>query len=315
MPRALITGVSGQDGRYLSRNLVERGYEVHGTVRPNSGADAADGVTLHPCDLRDTVELRRLVLELQPDEIYNLGGQSSVAASWRDPLETLASTGTPVAVLLDAAWELHEQGARPRVVQASSAEIFGEASASPQNESTPIAPLSPYGAAKALGHHLVGVYRRRGLHAASVVLYNHESPLRPETFVTRKITGTVARISRGLDEQLTLGTIDIERDWGWAPDYVEAMRLAAGHDTAGDYVIGTGVSHTIRDFVVAAFSAAGIADWERHLTVDPDLVRPADPTRQLADSSKAHEVLGWQPTVEFTELVRRMVEADLALIP
>ena len=254
------------------------------------------------------------MLGTRPDELHNLAGQSSVAASWRDPVDTLASTGTPVGVLLDAAWELQEAGLRPKVVQASSAEIFGNAAVSPQTESTPIAPASPYGAAKALGHFLVGVYRARGLHASSVILYNHESPLRPETFVTRKITRAVARIARGLDQQLTLGTIDIERDWGWAPDYVEAMRLAAAHDTGGDYVIGTGVGHTIRDFVVAAFAAAGIPDWERHVTVDPDLVRPADPARQLADSSKARDVLGWQPTVDFETLVRRMVEADLALI-
>jgi GDPmannose 4,6-dehydratase len=215
---------------------------------------------------------------------------------------------------LDAAWQLHEDGHHTRVVQASSAEIFGNPPVSPQNEATPVAPLSPYGVAKALGHHLVGVYRTRGLHASSVILYNHESPLRAETFVTRKITRAAARIARGLDSEVTLGTLDIERDWGWAPDYVEAMRLAAAHDTGGDYVIGTGASHTIRDFAVAAFAAAGIADWERHVIVDAGLVRPADPAQQLADSSKAREVLGWQPTVDFETLVRRMVEADLALL-
>jgi GDPmannose 4,6-dehydratase len=314
MPTALITGATGQDGTYLSRNLLERGYDVHGLVKPGDGSGATPGVTTHPCDLRDAAGLHRLTLELRPDELYNLGGQSSVAASWEDPLATLETSGTPVGVLLDAAWQLQEAGQRPRVVQASSAEIFGDAAASPQNENTPVAPVSPYGVAKALGHNLVSVYRTRGLHASSVILYNHESPLRPETFVTRKITRAAARIARGLDQQLTLGTIDIERDWGWAPDYVEAMRLAAAHDTGGDYVIGTGVSHTIRDFVVVAFAAAGIADWERHVTVDPDLVRPADPARQLADSRKARDVLGWQPTVDFDTLVRRMVEADLALL-
>jgi GDPmannose 4,6-dehydratase len=314
MPTALITGVTGQDGTYLSRDLLERGYEVHGLVKPGDGSRATAGIIAHPCDLRDAAGLRRITLEVKPDELYNLGGQSSVAASWREPLAALEVTGMPVGVLLDAAWQLHEAGHHTRVVQASSAEIFGQASVSPQNEHTPIAPLSPYGAAKALGHHLVGVYRTRGLHASSVILYNHESPLRPETFVTRKITRAAARIARGLDTHVALGTIDIERDWGWAPDYVQAMRLAAGHDTGGDYVIGTGVSHTIRDFVVAAFAAAGITDWERHLIVDPELVRPADPAQQLADSRKAREVLGWQPTVDFDTLVARMVEADLALL-
>jgi GDPmannose 4,6-dehydratase len=314
MPIALITGVTGQDGTYLSRDLLERGYEVHGLAKPGDGSGAVPGVTTHACDLRDGAELRRVTLHVRPDELYNLGGQSSVAASWRDPLATLEVSGTPVGVLLDAAWHLHEAGKTVRVVQASSAEIFGDAPVSPQNEATPVAPLSPYGVAKALGHHLVKVYRSRGLHASSVILYNHESPLRPETFVTRKITRAAARIARGLDQQVTLGTLHIERDWGWAPDYVEAMRLAAAHNTGGDYVIGTGVSHTIRDFVVAAFAAAGVPDWERHVTVDPALIRPADPARQLADSSKARDVLGWQPTVDFETLVRRMVEADLALI-
>jgi GDPmannose 4,6-dehydratase len=314
MPSALITGVTGQDGTYLSRDLLQRGYQVHGLVKPGDGADATPGVILHHCDLRDAAELRRLTVELEPHEIYNLGGQSSVAASWDDPVTTLATTGTPVSVLLDAAWELHQRDLPVRVVQASSAEIFGAAAVAPQNETTPIAPVSPYGVAKALGHFLVGTYRTRGLHASSVILYNHESPLRPVTFVTRKITRAAARIARGLDDTLTLGAMDVQRDWGWAPDYVDALRLAAGHHTGGDYVIGTGVSHSVRDFVVAAFAATGITDWERHVTVDPALVRPSDPTLQLADSSIARATLGWEPTVDFATLVQRMVEADLALI-
>src|SRR5690554_642529 len=308
---ALITGVTGQDGTYLSRNLLERGYEVHGLVRPGDGADATDGVTTHACDLRDTDELRRLVRSLKPDELYNLAGQTSVAASWDDPLATLETSGTPVGVLLDAAWQLQEtEGVQVSVVQASSAEIFGHAADAPQNEQTPVAPVSPYGVAKALGHFLVGTYRQRGLHASSVILYNHESPLRPPTFVTRKITRGAARIAQGLDQKLTLGNLDVQRDWGWAPDYVEAMRLAAAHTVGGDYVIGTGVAHSVRDFVEAAFRAAGIDDWEPYVDIDDAFVRPADPSLQVADSSRAREVLGWQPTVEFEELVRRMVEAD-----
>ncbi|MEX1078677.1 MAG: GDP-mannose 4,6-dehydratase [Homoserinimonas sp.] len=313
MPSALITGVSGQDGTYLSRTLLKRGYDVHGLVKPGDGAKTTAGVIVHRCDLRDAAELRRLTLELQPNEIYNLGGQSSVAASWDDPLGTLAASGTPVGALLDAAWELQESHrVAPRVVQASSAEIFGNAAQSPQNETTPIAPVSPYGVAKALGHFLVGSYRQRGLHASSVILYNHESPLRPPTFVTRKITRAAARIAQGLDSTLRLGTLDVQRDWGWAPDYVEAMRLAAGHETGGDYVIGTGVSHSVRDFVETAFRAAGISDWEAHVEIDQTYLRPADPAVQLADSSRAREVLGWAPTVGFDELVQRMVAADLS---
>ncbi len=313
MPGALITGVTGQDGTYLSRRLLELGYEVHGLVRPGDAADVTSGVSAHPCDLRDSAELRRLVFELEPQEIYNLGGQTSVASSWDDPLATLETSGTPVGVLLEAAWELQEKRGEPvRVVQASSAEIFGHATETPQNEQTPIAPISPYGVAKALGHFLVGTYRQRGLHASSVILYNHESPLRPPSFVTRKITRGAARIAQGLDSSLALGNLDAQRDWGWAPDYVEAMRLAAGHDTADDYVIGTGVSHSVRDFVEAAFRASGIDDWERYVDIDPEFVRPADPAVQLADSSKARDVLGWAPTVTFDELVKRMVEADLS---
>lgn len=317
-PTALITGVTGQDGTYLSQSLLQRGYQVHGLVRHEDfvplapGADATAGVTAHAGDLRDSAGLRRLVLEVRPDHIYNLAGQTSVAASWDDPLDTLETSGYPVGVLLEAAWELQEQRGEPvRVVQASSAEIFGNAAQSPQNEGTPIAPVSPYGVAKALGHFLVGTYRQRGLHASSVILYNHESPLRPATFVTRKITQGAARIAQGLESTLALGNLDVQRDWGWAPDYVEAMRLAAEQPAAGDYVIGTGASHSVRDFVEAAFRASGITDWEQHVEIDPAFVRPADPALQLADSSKAREVLGWAPTVDFDELVRRMVEADL----
>src|SRR5690554_5086608 len=310
-PTALITGVTGQDGTYLSRSLLERGYRVHGLVRPGDGADAVTSVTTHECDLRDGPELRRITLGLQPEEIYNLGGQSSVAASWGDPPATLAASGYPVGVLLEAAWELQQNEGHPvKLVQASSAEIFGHAPHSPQNEETPVAPISPYGVAKALGHFLVGTYRLRGLHASSVIFYNHESPLRPPTFVTRKITRGAARIAQGLDQKLTLGNLDVQRDWGWAPDYVEAMRLAAAHKVGGDYVIGTGVAHSVRDFVEAAFRAAGIDDWEPYVDIDDAFVRPADPSLQVADSSRAREVLGWQPTVEFEELVRRMVEAD-----
>ncbi len=313
MPRALITGITGQDGTYLTRLLRDKGYEVHGVVKPgDDGVRPVPGVELHAADLADTKTLRRIVLDVEPDELYNLGGITSVAGSWADPVGTVAVTGSPVATLLEAAFSLHERGHRIAVVQASSAEIFGAAAESPQTESTPIAPVSPYGAAKALGHFLVGAFRSRGLTAFSAILYNHESPLRPETFVTRKITASVARIAKGQQQILRLGSLDVERDWGWAPDYVDALHRMATHPVGGDYVIGTGQAHSVRDFVHTAFLAAGITEWQQYVEIDPAFVRAADPARQVADARKAERELGWRPTCTFTELVGRLVEADLS---
>jgi len=310
MSVALITGVTGQDGTYLSRALLSDDVEVHGLVRPGSTKPVEQGVNTHVGDIADEKALVELVERLQPDELYHLAGQSSVAASWADPVDTVRHTGEPTAALLHA---VSEKSPHTRFVLASSAEIFGRAPA-PQTESTPIAPVSPYGAAKALGHHLVGGYRQRSLHASSCILYNHESPLRPERFVTRKITAAAARIARGHQDSLTLGNLDAARDWGWAPDIVEALRLAAAHSTPGDYVIGTGVLHTVREFVAAALTAAGIDDWESRIVVDESLLRPVDPPTQRADSTKAFTELGWRPTVDFAELVERMVQNDLAIL-
>ena len=307
MPVAFITGVTGQDGTYLARALVEDGYVVHGLVRPDSTGPVPDGVTAHAGDIRDSVRLGELVAALQPDELYHLAGQSSVGESWEDPVGTVEQTGAPIAGLLHA---VATRSSHTRVVNASSAEIFGHADA-PQDETTPIAPVSPYGAAKALGHFLVASFRGRGVHASSCVLYNHESPLRPERFVTRKITMAVARIASGLDETLSLGNLDASRDWGWAPDYVDAMRRAARQPSPADYVIGTGVSHNIRDFVAAAFAVVGVAAWGRHVVSAPDLLRPVDPGTQRADSSRARDLLGWSPTVDFAGVVDRMVRADV----
>ncbi len=310
MPIALITGITGQDGTYLSRALLADGVEVHGVVRPNSSRPVEPGVIVHQGDMLDDRMLTELVTGLQPDELYHLAGQTSVAASWADPVGTVRETGAPTAALLHA---IAESSAHTRFVLASSAEIFGRAPA-PQNESTPIAPLSPYGSAKALAHHLVGGYRERGVHASSCILYNHESPLRPERFVTRKITVAAARIARGLQDTITLGNLDAARDWGWAPDVVAALRLAAAHPEPGDYVIGTGELHTVREFAVEAFAAAGIDDGEDRVVIDETLLRPTDPPVQLADSTKARTKLGWHPTVNFTELVKRMVQHDLDLV-
>jgi GDPmannose 4,6-dehydratase len=314
VPRTLITGLSGQDGTYLSRLLLDRGYEVHGVVKPGDPLETSE-VQLHPADLRDAQALAAIVESVRPDELYNLGGLTSVARSWDDPLETVEVTGASVAALLEAAWRQQQSGTPVAFVQASSAEIFGIAEQVPQNESTPISPVSPYGAAKALGHFLVRAFRERGMAASSAILYNHESPLRPETFVTRKITSSAARISRGQQQKLTLGNLDAQRDWGWAPDYVEALSLMARYPGGGDFVIGTGQSHTVREFVAAAFAAVGIADWQSYVDVDPSFTRAVDPHRQVADSSKARAKLGWEPTIGFDELVARMVKADLEALP
>ncbi len=224
-------------------------------------------------------------------------------------------SGVSVASVLDTAWRLQERTGRDvRVLQASSAEIFGQAEKAPQDESTPVRPRSPYGAAKAYGHHMVGIYRSRDLHACSVILYNHESPRRPLSFVTRKITHGVARIAAGLDDQLTLGSLDVVRDWGWAPDYVDAMIAAVRHPEPDDYVVATGQPHTVADFVEAAFARVGISDSARYVRTDPEFVRPADASVQLGDAGKARQVLGWRPTTDFVGVVDAMVDHDVALL-
>jgi GDPmannose 4,6-dehydratase len=320
MTRALITGISGQDGSYLADRLVDESVEVHGLIR-GWDADAHalherhPSIALHEGDLADPVAVAALIAQLEPDEIYNLAGITSVAQSWAIPVETGIVTGVAVAGILDAAHRLGERtGTAVRVFQASSSEIFGVPSESPQSESTRISPNSPYGAAKAYAHSMVEIYRSRGLAVASCILYNHESPRRPESFVTRKITASAARIAAGLQDSLELGNLDVERDWGWAPDYVDAIVRATRHEVGDDYVIATGQSHSIREFAQAAFAAVGIGDWERYVSVNPEFVRPAEISRMLGDASKAKAQLGWSPTVDFITLVTRMVEADVAAI-
>jgi GDPmannose 4,6-dehydratase len=312
MTRAFITGISGQDGSYLAERLLAEGLEVHALAHALEPLPDLPGVELHRGDLCDVEEIRSLLLDLAPDEVYNLAALSSVARSWDEPDLTARVNGMAAAALLESALLVQEkQGRVVRFVQASSAEIFGEPDRSPQDESTPLRPLNPYGAAKAYAHLMVDVYRGRGLHAVSAILYNHESPRRPMQFVTRKITSTVATIARGRADSLVLGNLDARRDWGWAPDYVDAMVRAARADAPADYVVATGVARSVRDFVAAAFQRAGISDWEDLVTVDQEFVRPADPTALTGDASKARELLGWAPTVDFTEVVGRMVDADL----
>jgi GDPmannose 4,6-dehydratase len=312
--RAFVTGIRGQDGSYLIEQLLARGYDVHGLVHrgDSAGAEIPAAVMAHQGDLQATEALAGLVSDLEPDEIYNLAGISSVARSWAEPVLTGSVSGLAVASLLEAALQISERTGRSiKFAQASSAEIFGDPEESPQNEKTPVRPITPYGAAKAFGHHLVNVYRSRGLFASSLVLYNHESPRRPETFVTRKITRTVGLIARGEAHELVLGNLDARRDWGWAPDYVDAMVRALQHPTPQDYVVATGVAHSVRDFVAAAFTAAGVQDWEDRIRIDQAFVRPADATEQVGDASRARRDLGWEPTVAFEDIVARMVHADL----
>lgn len=315
---ALITGITGQTGSYLCEQLTASGVVVHGLVRDSDALESelrerSPEVVLHTGDLASPDSLRSIIADVEPDAIFNLGGLTSVADSWTHAEDYGLIDGLRVGTMLEAALELRTRLNRPvAFVQASSAEIFGVADQIPQDEDTPIRPANPYGAAKAYAHHLVGVFRDAGLEASSCILYNHESPRRPTRFVTRKITDGVARISVGLDDRLVLGSLDVRRDWGWAPDYARAIALAAGNP--GDYVIATGVDHTVRDFVAAAFAVVGISDWERFVSIDPDFVRPGDAPVQVGNATRAHRELGWQPEVAFDEIVSRMVQHDLALL-
>lgn len=319
MAVALVTGVTGQDGGYLAEQLVAAGSVVHGVVSDDDAVlpphlrALGDRLVVHAADLRRPETVTALVDELAPDWLFNLAGASSVAASWGDPVGTLDVNGRAVLALLEHLYRRHEAGAAtPRLVQAGSGEVFAGVAPAPVTESSPVSPLNPYGASKAVAHLAVGMYRARGLHATSLVLFNHESPRRPDRFVTRKITRGVAAIAAGRADSLTLGNLDVSRDWGWAPDYVAAMVLAAQADEPDDYVVATGRAHTLRDLVAAAFAEAGIADWEPLVRSDPGLVRPADAEVLVGDSTRLRERLGWAPTVGFEEMVAAMVRTDRA---
>lgn len=316
--RALVTGAAGQDGGYLCERLLADGYEVHGTVRgPEEidpiGAPWLDRLGVHEVDLAQPERLADVIADVAPDEIYNCAALSSVGLSWSQPVLAAQVNGLAVAVLMQAGLAVQRtHDKQVRVMQASSAEIFGNAAHAPQHEGTPVRPVNPYGAAKAYAHHLAGVYRGDGLHATACVLFPHESTRRPAQFVTRKITSTVAAIARGQADELVLGAMDVRRDWGWAPDYVDAMIRAVRNRDPMDFVLATGQAHTVRDFVGAAFAAAGISDWQGLVRQDEQFMRPAESSLQVGDASRAREVLGWAPTVGFQDIVARMVQADLA---
>jgi GDPmannose 4,6-dehydratase len=316
--RALITGITGQDGSYLAELLLDRGYEVHGMVRRSSTETFAriehlrDRITLHQGDLLDHRSLTDALRASRPDEIYNLAAMSFVAASWIQPTLTAEFTGVGVTRLLEAMREVCPEA---RFYQASSSEMFGKVRETPQNERTPFYPRSPYGVAKAYGHFITVNYRESyGLHATSGILFNHESPRRGLEFVTRKITWHAAAIRLGKRDKLRLGNLDAKRDWGYAKDYVEAMWLMLQQDEPDDYVIATGETHSVRECVEIAFDQAGVPDWERYVEIDPSLLRPAEVDLLVGDASKARRVLGWEPRTTFEELIRLMVDADLRLL-
>ncbi len=314
MPRALITGITGQDGSYLAELLLAKGYEVFGVVRRTSYHSyeriehLLDRIRIIPADLLDQHSLTVALKETEPDEVYNLAAQSYVPTSWSQPVLTGEFTALGVTRILEAVrlvWP------RARFYQASSSEMFGRAMETPQRESTPFYPRSPYGVAKVYGHYITVNYRESyGLYAVSGILFNHESPRRGLEFVTRKVTDAVARIKRGRATELRLGNLDSQRDWGFAGDYVEAMWRMLQQPEPKDYVIGTGRTHTVRELVELAFSHAGL-DWQKHVVLDPQFIRPAEVDVLLADPARAAQELGWRPTVDFGGLVRMMVDADL----
>lgn len=309
--QAFVTGVTGQDGSYLAERLLADGWDVVGLVRSADEA-VVDGVRTVVGDLADHDVFRRCLDASRPDVVFHLAGMSSVAASWSEPALCVDLVGAATARLLEAALPPGTApGDGPRVVLASSAEVFGGAASSPQDESTPVSPVSPYGAAKALVLALGQVYRSAGHHVSSAVLFNHESPRRPASFVTRKITAGAADIARGRSQELRLGNLAAVRDWGWAPDYVDALVRMAAADRPDDYVVATGVPRTVEDFVAAAFAAAGVPDHHRYVVVDPAYFRPVDGVALVGDPSRIGRALGWTPTVPFEDVVARMVEADL----
>jgi GDPmannose 4,6-dehydratase len=312
--RALITGITGQDGSYLAEFLLEKGYRVFGMVRRASTetfervAHLLERIDLHEGDLHDQLSLITRLKETQPDEVYNLAAQSFVPTSFEQPILTGEVTALGVTRILEAI-RLVNPGIR--FYQASTSEMFGKVRESPQSETTPFHPRSPYGVAKVYGHYITGNYRESyGVFACSGILFNHESPRRGKQFVTRKITDGVARIKAGRARELRLGNLDAYRDWGYAKDYVEAMWLMLQQPAPDDYVIATGETHSIRELCKLAFSRAGL-DWEQYVVVDPALVRPAEVDRLVGNASKAHRVLGWRAKTSFSELVDIMVDADL----
>jgi GDPmannose 4,6-dehydratase len=317
MKRALITGITGQDGSYLADFLLEKGYEVHGMVR-RSSTETFDRinhvkhrVTLHQADLLDQLSIINMIRQVKPHEVYNLAAQSFVPTSWQQPVLTGEFTALGVTRMLEA---IRLVDPTIRFYQASSSEMFGKVRETPQGERTPFHPRSPYGVAKAYGHYITVNYRESySLFACGGILFNHESPRRGKEFVTRKISYGVARIKHGLEKELRLGNLDARRDWGYAGDYVRAMWMMLNRDEPEDFVIASGATHSVKEFCELAFARAGVK-WDDHVVVDPQFVRPAEVDLLLGDCTKAREKLGWTPQVDFQGLVDMMVNADLELV-
>jgi len=314
MPKAMITGITGQDGSYLAELLLGKGYEVVGVVRRTSHHSyeriehLLDRITIVPADLLDQHSLTMVIQDAKPDEVYNLAAQSYVPTSWSQPVLTGEFTALGVTRILEAVRLAHPSA---RFYQASSSEMYGRVTETPQRETTSFYPRSPYGVAKAYGHWITVNYRESyGLYAVSGILFNHESPRRGIEFVTRKVTDGVARIKLGLTRELRLGNLDARRDWGYAGDYVDAMWRMLQQPAPQDFVIGTGVCHTVRDLVETAFGHVGL-DWQQHVVTDPRFIRPAEVDLLVADPAKAKAELGWTPTMDFRGLIATMVDADL----
>jgi GDPmannose 4,6-dehydratase len=312
--RAIITGITGQDGSYLAELLLEQGYEVTGIVRRSSAPNywriqhILDKVTLRPADLLDQFSIMRVIDEVRPTEFYNLAAMSFVPASWDQPMLTGEFNSQGVTRVLEA---IRQVDPKVRLYQASSSEMFGKVREVPQTELTPFYPRSPYGVSKVFGHYITVNYRESyGLFACSGILFNHESPRRGLEFVTRKVTDYVARIKLGLADSLPLGNLDACRDWGFAGDYVRAMWLMLQQDQPDDYVVSTGLAHSVRDLVQVAFARVGL-DWQQYVRVDPAFLRPAEVDHLIGDPTKARTVLGWHAAVDFKGLVEMMVDADL----
>jgi GDPmannose 4,6-dehydratase len=313
--RAVISGITGQDGSYLAELLLEKGYEVTGIVRRASAPNLwriehlLDRLTLRPADLLDQLSLMRVIDDVRPTEFYNLAAMSFVPASWDQPMLTGEFNSQGVTRVLEA---IRQVDPKIRLYQASSSEMFGKVREIPQTELTPFYPRSPYGVSKVFGHYITVNYRESyGLFACSGILFNHESPRRGLEFVTRKVTDGVARIKLGLADSLRLGNLDACRDWGFAGDYVRAMWLMLQQDQPDDYVVATGLAHSVRELVEVAFARVGV-DWQRHVRQDPAFLRPAEVDHLIGDPTKARTVLGWQPSIDFKGLIEMMVDADLA---
>lgn len=317
MKRALITGLTGQDGSYLAELLLEKGYEVYGLMRRTSTPSVdrikhiLDKLNVIKGDIGDTSSLFDVIKTVEPDEVYNLAAMSFVPQSWVEPVSTGNITGLGVARILEA---IRKSDLNTKFYQAASSEMFGMVQEVPQTEKTPFYPRSPYGIAKVYAYWTTVNYRESyGMFTCNGILFNHESPRRGYEFVTRKITSAAARIKLGLQKELFLGNLDAKRDWGYSGDYVKAMWMMLNHKKADDYVICTGETHSVKEFAEEAFKCVGIKDWEKYVKVDPNLIRPAEVNLLIGDYTKAKEVLGWKPEVDFKQLVNMMVEADLEL--